>query len=479
MTTSKARAERRKNLQVTFATSGGYGDGNKISRPASGNVPSVNPFMLPKRSGLNIISALYPDNYYVEWDLGTWRSACDQAQKQGFSVSYAALVNWCFEASTFIQSLFNEIGDGITKIPLYLVDENGNKNEIWTKEICDKKWCKELRKEIVWADMWGFTGLNIDPLNNKIYKYPMSQIDPINRMLRESTFNFTDGMDFGKTPNLLFIQPSTSYERFLGKMQPISREFIMMNKNSLNWIQAGARLAFPLLTIGYPSGNASLTDTANLVSPFRDEAEIYAANLDPSKTLISPYIIDRDGNKITALDINTKETSGKQNAHKIYQEFNTDQKNDIRELIFGGTLTSNAGKFGTKGLGQVHENKLKTTLEARNEEVLAVLNDDTDFLWKLKKFYKNFPDNLHFDTNRTKEFDINEIKTLSDSITSNQLQLTKDFYIKYGLDEEDIQDAPEPVKPSFGSNDDDSETMSVHYDKGRRSLFGVKKKVYP
>ena len=478
MSTSKTRQERRKNMQVALTTGGGFGDGNKNARPAIGTVPAVNPFMLPKRSGLNIVTQLFPDNYYVEWDLSTWRSACDQATKMGYPISYAALVNWTFEASTFIQSLFTTYGDGISKVPCYLVDEKGNKNDIWTEEICNKKWFKDLRKEIVWSNFWGFTGINMDPLNNKIYKYPMSQIDPINRMLRESTYNFTEGMDFAKTINLIFVQPSTSYERFLGWMQPITRDFIMMNKNSLNWVQAGARLAFPLLKIGYPGVNNSLTDEGNINSPFRIEAENYAANIDPSKTLLSPYIIDRDGKVQTAIDIDSKDPGGRSNAHKIYQEFNTDQKNDIRELVFGGTLTSNAGKFGTKGLGQVHENKLKIALEARNEDALAVLNDETDFLWKLKKFYKNFPDNLHFDTNRTKEFDINEVKELSDSITENDLRLTKSFYIKYGLDEEDIEDAPEPVKPSFSNDDNEDDNLSVSYDKGRRSFFGSKKKVY-
>ena len=349
---------------------------------------------------------------------------------------------------------------------------------VWTDEICNKKWFRELRKEIAWADLWGFTGLNIDPLNNKIFKYSMSQIDPINRMLRESTYNFYDGLSFKETINLLFVQPSSSYERFLGKMQPITREFIMMNMNSLSWVQAGKRLAFPLLTIGFPANNQSLSDEGNLQNAFRDEAERYAANIDPAKTLITPYVIDRDGNIQTALKVESKETGASVNAHKIFQEFNVDQKNDIRELLFGGTLTSNAGKFGTKGLGQVHENKLKVSLEARNEEILETLNDDTDFLWKIKKFYKNFPDNLHFDTNRTKEFDINEIKELSDSIVSNQMKLTKNFYIKYGLDEEDIDDTPAPLKPVGGENEAPEEYMSVRYDKPRRGLFGAKKKLY-
>jgi len=94
MSTSHARRQRRAALQAQFSTGGGYGDGNKISRPASGMAPGVNPFMIPKSSGLNIITQAFPDNYYVEWDLSTWRAACDQAQKMGYPISYAALVNW-------------------------------------------------------------------------------------------------------------------------------------------------------------------------------------------------------------------------------------------------------------------------------------------------------------------------------------------------------------------------------------------------
>ena len=121
MASSQARRERRAALQVKFA-SGGYGDGNRVNKPASGQNPSVNPFMLPKASGLNLITQMFPDNYWVEWDLSTWRTACDQAQKMGYPISYAALTSWAFEASAFIQSLFMELGDGIIKIPIYLVD---------------------------------------------------------------------------------------------------------------------------------------------------------------------------------------------------------------------------------------------------------------------------------------------------------------------------------------------------------------------
>jgi len=477
MPASESRRERRAALQAQYNTKlaiggGGYGQGNVNSKPATGTHPGVNPFMMPKASGLTQISQMFPNNYYIEWDLSSWRAACDQAIKMGFPISYSTLVSWVYESSPFVQSLFNALGDGLTQIPVFVTDMKGNRMDDITSEICSQRWFVELRKEILFAKFWGFTGINFDPLNNKIYKYPMQQLDPINRLLKQSTYNFSDGVDFFKTPNLLFVQPSTNYESFLGWMQPITRMFIQQNLNSMNWIQAGKRLAFPLLTIQYPAVDGAVNNENDMINPYRLEAENYAANMDPSKTLLTPYVTDQNGNIQTSLIVDSKDTNAKQGAHKIYQEFNADGKNEVREMILGGTLTGDAGKFGTKGLGGVHMDKLETVIRARNEEVLAVLNDTADFARKLPMFYKDFPKEFKFDINRTKEFDIEEISALSKSATENKLQLTAKFFIKYGLDAEDIQEAPEPVKIPVN----DTESLSVSIAKPNRSVFDALKK---
>ena len=213
-------------------TAGGWGLGNQISKPATGQQPSVNPFMVPKAAGLNVHSQTYPSNYFVEWNLSTWRTACDQAIKMGYTMSYATLVSWAYECSPFIRSLFEALGSAIERIPITIVDKNGNNLDVWTKELCEATWTIQLRKEILFSYFWGFTGINFDPINKKIYKYPMQDIDPINQLLKQSTFSFYDGIRFGDNDNLLFIQPSTSYEAFLGWMQPITRSFIQMNLKS-------------------------------------------------------------------------------------------------------------------------------------------------------------------------------------------------------------------------------------------------------
>jgi len=481
MPASQARKAARAHLQAEWQAKlaiggGGYGQGNKVSKPATGTQPGVNPFIIPKQSGLNYTTQMFPNNYYVEWDLSSWRAACDQAIKMGFPVSYAALTSWVYECSPFVQSLFNALGYGLTEIPVYVTDMKGNKMTDITTEVCDKKWFMELRKEILFSRFWGFTGINFDPINNKVYKYPMQQIDPINRLLRQSTYNFSDGIDFFKTPNLLFVQPSTNYEEFLGWMQPITRMFIQQNMNSMNWIQAGRRLAFPLLSVQYPASDNAIDSVNNLINDYRAEAENYVANLDPSKALITPYVIDQNGKVQSALVIDSKDTTAKAGMHKIYQEFNSDGKNEVREMILGGTLTGNIGESGgSYNAAKVHMGKLTTVITALNNEVLSVFNDESDFAHKLPLFYKGFPKEFKFDINRTKEFDITEIEKLSKAASENKLQLTTKFFIKYGLDEEDIQEAPNPA-PTGGSFDDDDTEMSVQIAKPKRSVFDTLKK---
>ena len=306
---------------------GGWGQGTPGAKPATGQNPSVNPFIIPKAAGLNVFSQTYPSNYFVEWNLSTWRYACDQTMKMGYTLSYATLVSWAYECSPFIRSLFEALGSALERIPVYIEDKKGNKLKDWSKELCDSTWAIQLRKEVLFSYFWGFSGINFDPASKKVYKYPMQDIDPINRMLRSSTYSFGDGMLFEDHDNLLFIQPSSSYEAFLGWMQPITRSFIQMNVNKNNWIAAGKRLAFPVLTVGYPQNDGAVDPiTGFSLNPYKIQAEQIAANIDPSQALTYPYTKDLSGNIQKAIEIGFEQPKASSSMHKVYQEFNAEEK---------------------------------------------------------------------------------------------------------------------------------------------------------
>lgn len=421
---------------------GGWGLGDRNAKAAGGQYPNANPFMQPKPAGLTLTSQTFPSNYYVEWNLSTWRYACDQAIKMGYCMSYATMASWAFECSPFIQSLFTALATPLDATKFYLVNENGDILDDWTKELCEKPWQTQLRQEILFSNFWGFSGINFDPWSGQVYKYPMQDLDPINRMLKESTYSFYSGTRLDEIDNTLFIQPSNNYERYLGWMQPITRSFIMMNMNKNSWIQAGRRLAFPLMTVGYPQDDGGLMG-GNQVNPYKIQALDTIANSDPSRGLAYPYTIDGKGNIVKALNVEFEKTGTGAKAHDIFTDFNEAEKNEIREMILGGTLTADVGNSGSRALGEVQERKFDTMVASKIEYVLTILNDQ--YLRKISKYYNNFPKGARFDMNRAKPMTLADMQALSGVVTQNGKRLTTAFFIAQGIVEEFIEDAPDPV----------------------------------
>ena len=437
---------------------GGYGIGASNAVSAGGQSPAVNPFYQPKNVGVDIFSQFFPPSYFVEWDISLHRKACDQAMLMGYMSLYATLTTWTFQSSPFVRSLFRKYETVITKNPIYLVDKKKNKIEDWSEEITNKPWFTSLCKEILLSKFWGCTGLNFNPITETCYKYPMQQLDPINRDLRSSTYNFTNVSHFADNNNLLFIQPSTTQEEFLGYMQTITRDYIAINVNYQNWLQGGTRLAFPILTVGYPHNDGAIaTDEAGNIlydtngnalklNPFKREAEDIAANIDPSRGVTYPYTLAEDGKTmIKSIDIDFK-TPSSGRAYTVFPDFNNQKKNELREWLLGSDIMGhNPDKGGTRSLGEVHLLSWEDIQSECIEFVLHVLNDDNDFLKKIKSFYKNFPDNATFEINRVREMEIKDVEAYSNILTQNGKQFTDEFFIAQGIAKEFFDDVPAPV----------------------------------
>lgn len=445
--------------------SGGWGLGNKENTPASGQMPAVNPFIVPKAAGVNVISQAFPSNYYVEWNLSTWRSACDQAIKMGNTTSYATLVSWAYECSPFIQSLFTKLGSALDRVNFFVVDKKGNILDDLSLELCAKPWQMQLRREILYSFFWGFSGLNFDPYSGKVYKYPMQQIDPINRLLKASTYSYYDGMGFSDNANLLFVQPSANYESFLGWMQPITRSFIQQNLTKNNWVSAGRRLAFPLMTVGYPQNDGGINPvTGQANNQYRIQAEDIAANVDPSKGLVYPYTTGPDGKIQKAIEVDFENPGAGANIHKIYSEFNQAEKDEIREMIFGGSLTGNAGSAGSRALGEVQERMLDAVIDGKVEFILSVLN--YEFAPKISKFYEGLPDGWRFAVNKAKKMSIEDITSMSKVVTENGRRFTDDFFEANGLSREFIED--KPAETMVNNNEDEPVAQIAKPEKKKR-----------
>lgn len=448
---------------------GGWGVGSPDARPAGGQRPVTNPFISPKGAGLTIMSQTYPSNYFVEWNLTTWRYAIDQVVKQGQTMSYATLAVWCYQCSAFVQGLFAKLGSALDEVKFMVVDRQGNPIESMQAEFVDNPWQMEMRREILFSFMWGFTGLNFDPIEGRVYKYPMQQIDPINRFLRASTYDFYDGDSFENADNLLFVQPSTNQESFLGWMPMITRAFILMNQSKNNWVAAGRRLAFPIMTVGYPQNDAAINLDGQDINPFKVEAEEIAASIDPSKGFVFPYTIGPNGDIVKSIEIDFQDPKSGQNMYKIYSEFNDDEKNDIRECVLGGTLSSAGSKSGSgsRSLGEVHERMFKQAVKGKLQFILNVMNGP--YKPKLEKFYTNLPEGWMYAIDKTETMTMEELSAYSSVVTANGLRLTPQFFQdRLNIPKEYLVAAPAPEKPEKAVNDPDPQVNAA----------GLKKKSY-
>jgi hypothetical protein len=447
---------------------GGWAVGNPNGKAATGQQPAVNPWLIPKASGLNVISQTYPSNYFVEWDVSSHRIAADRVIKQGFTPDWATMVVWAFQSSPFIQSLFRTVETAVNSIDYYYTSESGEIMEDWTEELCRKTWHFNLRKEIAGSFFWGFRGINFDPIGEQLYVYPMQDIDPLNRFLRQNTYAFWDGTFFEENDNLLFIQPSTNDELFLGWMQPITRMFVQMNMNDTSWIAAGRKLAFPVFTLGYPESSNSKDANGNDYNPYKDEANTIASNLGPGSVVVFPFVRRADGEVQKNVEMTFEDPGTSNKAHSIYLDFNEDKKNEIREMVFGGTLTADAGDKGSRALGEVQERKLRKFLQPVTRFVTSYLNGE--YKKKIQKYYKNMPKG-NFTADEADQFTIEEIVAWSGVLNAAGKRFTGGFFEKNGIDPEFMEDAPEPVPEKPLSKANDGRVQQLH-----TTLSSVEKK---
>ena len=472
---------------VTLASQAGtgYGIGNTNAKPASGFTPLVNPFMQPKATGLTSLSYSFLNNYFTDWDRMRWRYACEMARGSGYATEYNLLVNWTFESSAFVQSLFREMAVAVSKIPIIFKDDKGNDATDINQEIALKKWFKDIILEAIYSYFWGYSCINFDPFNNQIFKYQIQQVDPINEMLKENTYGFYNGVNIKDNANLLFFQPSKSYESFLGWMQPITRWFIDENINDNNWLAAGRTLGFPQKKIGFSQDDAQ-TDpvSGNVVNASQIQAWEIAKNIDAEHALVLPFTYDLNGKPIYHVDVSGVDMGGQGagQRHKIFVDFSEAKKNEIRELINLGTLTSSAGKHGSQSLGKVHQDKSEDALLFTLEGAISMLNND--FLRKLKILYKGFPDNVSICINKAQEFNIEELTAWSNIAKNSGKKFSMTFFEKSGFSEEDLEDlpinannggSPLPI-PSENASHKEPDILLLASEKPERSILGLKKK---
>ena len=239
---------------------------------------------------------------------------------------------------------------GVTQIPIEF-QRNGKPDEVINKQL-RSPWFKELRKELILSEFWGFSllqlyveedqNIHFESINRKHY-------DPIKRKLLRFQGDM-GGVPIESFQNMLFI----GSDRKLGIFAEILPAVLYKKGNIGDWARFCNIFGMPIREYTYDAGDEEAR--RRLIQDARRQGSnaVYIHPKDSDLTLIEA------GNK-----------TGSSELYKTFAEY-WDSKMSIR--ILGNTLTTDVGSSGTQALGTVHKDEEDEMNADDREFILDILN---------------------------------------------------------------------------------------------------------
>ncbi len=241
---------------------------------------------------------------------------------------------------------------GVTKIPIEF-QRNGEPDEVINAQL-RSPWFKELRKDLVWSEFWGYTLVQffLDEEGNIRYELiNRKHYDPIHRKLLKYQGDM-DGMDIDMFPNMLFV----GKERELGIFAELLPAVLYKRGDMSDWARFCNIFGMPIREYTYDAGDEEAR--RRLISDAKRQGA-NAVYIHPKESEL--HLIEA-GNKTGSSDL-----------YKTFADY-WDSKMSIR--VLGNTLTTDAKETGTQALGNVHK-----------EEEDEMNADDRDFILDILNYY--------------------------------------------------------------------------------------------
>lgn len=241
---------------------------------------------------------------------------------------------------------------GVTKIPIEF-RRNGVPDDAINNQI-KSPWFKQLRKDLVMSEFWGFTlvqfylneegNIRYDLINRKHY-------DPIHRKLLKYQGSM-DGVPIDDFPDMLFV----GSERDLGIYAELLPAVLYKRGDMSDWAQFCNIFGMPIREYTYDAGDE---DARRRVI---DDARRQGAN--------AAYIHPKES------ELKLVEAGNKTGSSDLYRTFAEywDSKMSIR--VLGNTLTTDAKSTGTQALGSVHKEEEDEMNSDDRDFILDILNYD-------------------------------------------------------------------------------------------------------
>ena len=241
---------------------------------------------------------------------------------------------------------------GVTKIPIEF-RRNGVPDDEINKQI-KSPWFKQLRKDLVMSEFWGFTlvqfylndegNIRYDLINRKHY-------DPIHRKLLKYQSSM-DGVPIDDFPDMLFV----GSERDLGIYAELLPAVLYKRGDMSDWAQFCNIFGMPIREYTYDAGDE---DARRRVIADARRQGANAAYIHPKESELK---LVEAGNKTGSSDL-----------YRAFAEY-WDSKMSIR--VLGNTLTTDAKSTGTQALGSVHKEEEDEMNSDDRDFILDILNYD-------------------------------------------------------------------------------------------------------
>lgn len=241
---------------------------------------------------------------------------------------------------------------GVTKIPIEF-RRNGVPDDAINNQI-KSPWFKQLRKDLVMSEFWGFTlvqfylneegNIRYDLINRKHY-------DPIHRKLLKYQGSM-DGVPIDDFPDMLFV----GSERDLGIYAELLPAVLYKRGDMSNWAQFCNIFGMPIREYTYDAGDE---DARRRVIADARRQGANAAYIHPKESELK---LVEAGNKTGSSDL-----------YRTFAEY-WDSKMSIR--VLGNTLTTDAKSTGTQALGSVHKEEEDEMNSDDRDFILDILNYD-------------------------------------------------------------------------------------------------------
>lgn len=241
---------------------------------------------------------------------------------------------------------------GVTKIPIEF-RRNGVPDDAINNQI-KSPWFKQLRKDLVMSEFWGFTlvqfylneegDIRYDLINRKHY-------DPIHRKLLKYQGSM-DGVPIDDFPDMLFV----GSERDLGIYAELLPAVLYKRGDMSDWAQFCNIFGMPIREYTYDAGDE---DARRRVIADARRQGANAAYIHPKESELK---LVEAGNKTGSSDL-----------YRAFAEY-WDSKMSIR--VLGNTLTTDAKSTGTQALGSVHKEEEDEMNSDDRDFILDILNYD-------------------------------------------------------------------------------------------------------